>query len=232
MNNIKFHGKQLTETKVVNNIIRVFNASNEFEKSDLWYQNANDFCFANAFRHNLYNTTGKKLSLRQLAGITAALSPLASWNHNKSLVEKFISLAIENESTENLQKLGCLSLGREKATAIFALCNDFKNDDVAIKNVLNGDKIKSFYDNIVYHETSQNVTIDRHALSIALGFKLSSDGFQKNSMTKAQYQFFVNCYLKAAKKVNLTGLTIQAITWVVWRKRHNEIKMNNILKLK
>jgi hypothetical protein len=94
--------------------------------------------------------------------------------------------------------------------------------DEQILAILNGRKISSFYLNIKYPNKANNVTIDRHALSIALGYWVTDEDYR--GMTANQYNFFVQCYTLAAMKVETTPLLMQSSTWVRWRKIKTEFK--------
>ena len=83
-----------------------------------------------------------------------------------------------------------------------------------ICDILNGSKIVNFFMNIV-NPKSNGVTIDRHAVSLAVGRDLQGSSLQ---MSATQYQFFVNAYQIASKKVGLLPSQLQAVTWVEWRK--------------
>lgn len=231
MKSIKFYSEALTTQKVVNNILRVYNSANEDEKLEFWYKDAFDFCFNLAVSYNIRDKKkSEKMSLAQVCGIVAALSPLTSWERNKQLAVEFFDLLDVGRPND----LKCLGLSKEKALKIAALPKYHKTlvDQNLIFEVLNGRKICAFFENILHFKTSNKVTVDRHALSICLGFKLSTKQFESHSTTKNQYQFFSNCYLIAAKKLGISPLQVQSVTWVVWRDRSDSIQLKNLLKLK
>ena len=233
MNTFKFYGTQLSQTKVINNILRVYNKANKEQINQNWYKEAYEFCFGLSLSHNINTTKNNKVSIAQVAGIVAALSPLTSWDRNKQLATEFLNLARIGDVT----KLKCLGLSKNKAISIFLISQFWdkdKHNKELIEKVLGGKKTSAFFENIFYYNTSKLVTIDRHALSIALGFKLSNEQFKSHSMTKAQYQFFSECYVKAANKVNIAPLQMQSVTWTTLRIDHKIAlsQSKNILKLK
>jgi hypothetical protein len=63
------------------------------------------------------------------------------------------------------------------------------------------------------------VTIDGHALNIALGKRqgLTTDA---TNMGKRQYKEMQLAYVKAAKRVNIKPHVLQAITWTTWKREH------------
>ena len=99
----------------------------------------------------------------------------------------------------------------KKAADILAL-QDPTTDEIV--EILNGQKIVNFFHNIRYPKTSRNVTIDRHALSIAVGKKLTDE---KMKLTKAQFEFFEHCYRWTADNLGISPLLLQSATWVKWR---------------
>lgn len=233
MKNFKFYGTELSQTKVTNNILRVYSKANKEQTSQNWYKEAYEFCFDLSLTHNVNTTPNKKVSIMQVAGIVAALSPLTSWERNKQLAVEFFNLA----RTGNVNDLKCLGLSKNKAISIFLMSQFWdkdKHNKELIKKVLGGKKTSAFFENIFHYDTSKLVTIDRHALSIALGFKLSNEQFKSHSMTKAQYQFFSDCYIKAANKLNIAPLQVQSVTWTTLRADHKGAlsESKNILKLK
>ena len=94
--------------------------------------------------------------------------------------------------------------------------------DEEILKILNGRKISAFYLNIKYPNLSNNLTIDRHALSIALGYWITEEDYR--GMTASQYNFFVQCFTLAAVKVGVTPLIMQSATWVRFRKIKKDYK--------
>ena len=99
---------------------------------------------------------------------------------------------------------------------------DCDGSDEAILAILNGRKITSFYLNIMYPHKVEFVTIDRHALSIALGYWISEKDYA--GMTANQYNFFEQCFTLAAMKADISPVLMQSSTWVRWRKIKKEFK--------
>lgn len=184
-----FKGQVLTTTKVTNNILRIYHQSNKSHRYN-WYKEAKDYA--------LYLTAMHALPVEVTAGVIAALSPIKLWEENKRLADQFLRLG-------NCGHVGHL---KSKAKRILELSNP---EDIC--QVLKGRKITSFYLNILGDR--QVVTVDRHALSIALGYKTSDSDY--HGMTQAQYDFFVGAYQRAAKKVGLSPCRIQSSTWLRYR---------------
>ena len=117
--------------------------------------------------------------------------------------------------------------------------------------VLNGHKVRSFYNNINGDQSvgtySDDVTVDSHAFSVAMGQKFGSGsteygyfagaGWPDPANTKeaplpalyppvgsktpgvsGAYAAFADAYRAVAQRNGLTARQVQAITWVQWRK--------------
>lgn len=187
----KFKNIELTRTKVKNNILLIWNQCADSDKFD-WYQDANLFALgfsSDAIAHS------------KLIGIIAALSPLKSWDQNKKIAIDFLMTGT----------CGHMPLCLGKAKRIMEL----DGTDETILAILNGNKISAFFLNIKYFDKAVNVTIDRHALSIALGHKITESEY--SGMTLKQYEFFQDCYIWTANKLNISPLLLQSATWVKYR---------------
>ena len=197
-----YKGKKLTSAKVVNNIMKIYEQATENERKFNWYVEQNLFAQKLAKRYNV--------NLSKVVGVISALSPLKSWDENKTIADLFFR-------TGRVKHTGAM---KNKAKRIMAL-NDANDDDIT--DILNGNKISSFYLNIRHPLTSDCVTIDRHALDICLG-KVSEDNRQT---TLNQYLFFQKCYVIAGAKVGIKASLMQSITWVKWIELKNNNNGNN-----
>ena len=199
----KFKGKRLSTKRCVDNIIDVYRSASD---SDLvngceWYEVA------------MQTTFGKKLKdmseedRMKAAGVIAAVSPLKSWSHNMEIAR---SIIIDGKYEGHTNAM------LNKARRIMGLDAPNPGD---IVDILSGDKIKSFFLNLIGHKSV--VTIDRHAISICLG---RSIGDNEGNITSNQYLFFQRCYNIAADILGFkTPYELQAVTWLTWRRIKNEI---------
>jgi len=199
MKKIVYKGQQLTRVKVRNNILRIFEMATDDDKYD-WYSIANQHAAAAAKDYNI--------PLSCAAGVLAALSPRKNWKVNIQLMHEMLS-------TGNCGQIGMF---KKKASDIMKS----EHSDIAILEILKGRKIQAFYMNIMYPKKSNYVTIDRHALSVAMGEWIDEDFYR--GMTSRQYEFFVQCYIFAAMKAGVSPLLMQSATWVVWRKIKKQYK--------
>lgn len=185
----KFQHKIYRQGDMVNNILKMYNDQSVLHTGYNWYCEAHKLAERWAKEHGV--------STMVMAGIIASLSPNTSWDENKKLVEAFMHTGT------------CGHTGTMVGKAIDCM---YATSDQEILKILNGNKIKSFFLNILYPEVSTTVTIDRHAIAVALGRVPESA-----SMTKRQYYFFVGAYQRAADVLGILPHQLQAVTWVKWR---------------
>lgn len=192
MSKLKFQGKTLYTKTCVNNIIKMLSKSDQYDAG--WYKRA--------FRWANEAAAVNNLSVDKVCGIIAALSPQKSWNENLRITNTFIT---EGKSYHTKAMTA-------KAQAILELPNCELSNVKEICNILNGSKITSFFLNIYDFHVTGSVTIDRHAVEIAVGKKLKN-----HTMTANQYLFFENCYKIASLESPYLPHEIQAMTWETWR---------------
>lgn len=188
-----FKGQVLSRTRVKNNILRIWEMTDSSERVD-WYGEANEWA------EILSSSTG--ISKSKVCGVIASLSPVKTWEQNLKIAKDMIMTG----------DCGHMKQFKNKAKAI--LLSEGK--DKEILSILNGNKISAFYINIRYPQRKTEVTIDRHALSVALGQWIREEDYA--GMTSKQYEFFSECYTLAADKVKVAPLLMQSATWVKWRK--------------
>jgi hypothetical protein len=140
------------------------------------------------------------VSFEAAAGVIAALSPRTSWELNVSYARELFETG----------KAPTLGRNVDKARAIAA--------GASPDAVLGGDKVRSFYSNIV-HPASDAVCIDRHAVDCAVGRQLSDRERGPYLSTSARYRAFADAYRAAARTATYpcTPAQCQAVAWVVER---------------
>lgn len=206
MKNQVYKGETLTRTKVKNNILKIWDQANDEDKFD-WYQDAHDFSI------DASADSWEGLSVIQVCGVISALSPMVSWNRNLELVA--LALTYHQNGKTHFD-MPCLKANAKKAWDIMSLLPSENKIEDKILAILRGDKVSSFFLNILYPDQAISITIDRHALSICLGQWLTDE--QMRTMTPKQYLFFEECYRWTAVKLGVNPLLLQSATWVVWRK--------------
>jgi hypothetical protein len=206
-----------------NNILDCFEraSSETVTEGSVWYPTANTW--ANFVGTGVSNNGHAKLDYRDErvlvgAGIISALSPQTNWEQNKEMACYF---------AKTLDKPSwCTDVNYNKALAIVKAGNSISTQRTssldAIENILNGNKTKAFFHNIVHPYGENNLpTIDRHAISIYLGrrctYKELVRGLAKGTANKT----ITNAYIKASKILECNPQIVQAVTWVQWRKEIN-----------
>lgn len=195
----KFKGKEYTQRKVVNNIIRYMELATDQEVQGgiNWYADAKKLA------QEYSDKTG--IPLRNVAGVISALSPQTSWELNKVYLVRFLRDGIDalaNTTANKIKAQKCLN-----ATSV----------DEIVK-VLNGNKTVSFFLNILFPDTDGVATIDRHAVAICIQRPDKVKPLDAVQLTNIQYSFFENAYIEVAKKYGLKACEVQAITWVTYRR--------------
>lgn len=203
----RFLNKVFTTRRTVNNILRVYDQSDSGGHS--WYDEAHEYAkeLARDYLIEVDSTVSVEAyrdawaaAIAKAAGIIASLSPLKTWTENKEIAAEFLNTGRVKHT------------GQFKRKAELILHSD--GDVSTICEALNGNKITSFFLNILNPKEGSVVTIDRHAIAVAVGESLPSEG---QKLTRNQYEFFANCYRVAAAKRGILPLQMQAVTWVKWR---------------
>ena len=202
MKTIRIGTNDYSKTKIKNNIMKTYLLRIEKENNH-WYQEANDW--AVEVSRFLLTFNGQSVSVQQVLGVVSALSPMQEWNKNKDIAIQLIMTG----------DCGYMERGKQKARDILRLGGHFRHFDTEIKSILNGEKTKTFYENMVYPTRSSGVTVDRHAISIAIGH--SADD-KEQLISKDVYTFIEKCYIMTAETLGLAPLHLQSITWQTWKR--------------
>jgi len=186
---------EYSRTKLQNNIKRTYKLSLGSEFNN-WYQEANDFGSDVA---KLFD-----IPLSKVLGVVSVLSPLKEWSNNKKLAIQFISSG----------DCGHMKNNKKKAREILALDIDSALEFNILK-IINGQKTTAFFLNMMYPNRKDYVTIDRHAVAIAIGRNATEN---EQVLNGKQYTFLRDCYIIVASKLGLAPLHLQSITWQTWKR--------------
>ena len=173
-----------------------------------WYQQANQIAVTLADRY--------EITEEQACGVIAALSPRNKWDRNVIDAENLIAAWVAG-GTEACEDVKVCTFGANKAKAIRCLDEGFA--DGSIFMILSGPKLKEFYSCI---RGIDDVCIDGHAYSIWFGDRVKLADVP--SIGKKLREEIKKDYLAVAKKNNLKGFEVQAITWVAHRRIHGVTK--------
>ena len=194
-------------TQHVRNILKVYRraTTEDIANGVEWYDRAKRYA----------ETISKwtNTNLNTVIGVMAALSPNNKWERNVKDCERMVQAWKSGEDLSDF-KVSCYNTMKLKAWSILE-DNLTSDDDILTR--LNGQKIRSFYSNI---RGLNEVTIDGHALNIALG-KVQGLTSGKTNMGKKTYIEMQKVYVRAAKRVDIPAHVLQAITWTTWKREHN-----------
>ena len=194
----------------VQNIIATYQMATTEEIKDgvTWYRKAYLDCRKIAFKH--------VVSTHLVVGVVSALSPNNKWERNIVNADELIGAYINGDGIDSI-KVSTYHKMKEKAWHILGQMP--RKDDVTF--ILNGQKITSFYQNIMGYDTC---TVDGHARNIYYAERESLTD-PKTNIGKKEYAMIQQAYVEAGSllKVNgqaLKAYEVQAITWVTWRRIH------------
>jgi len=195
----------------VENILKMYKLATPEEKRDgvIWYAEA--FAQCNRIAIDL------EVPVHIVTGVVAALSPNNKWDRNVKNADDLIRAFLDGDHIDDV-KVSTYSAMKRKAWLIL---EEMPDHDGVIA-ILNGQKIVSFYRNIMGDDTC---TVDGHAKNIYYGERHSLTD-DKTNVGKKEYKIISDAYVAAGKRARVNGralkaFEIQAITWVVWRRIHN-----------
>ena len=193
-----------SKKKMISFIGGVLDSADEKEKESglYWYAEALRQCRSLSEKFNI--------PVPAVVGTVAALSPGRNWEKNLYDAETFLNDFARGLRARDLPLVG--SYGWRNVEKAERICLG-----QAPQEALGGDKVQSFFYNIMYPTNETVVTIDRHAASVACGMKL---GEKDLKISSSVYARIAEAYLTVAAERQLLGQQVQAITWVVWRNRN------------
>lgn len=183
------------------NITAVFRSASPelIDEGIAWYADARLIADALAAKNNV--------PVHVAAGVLAALSPLNAWGNNVNLAARMLA-------SGGTMTTGYLHANLAKARRIIAEGN---------VSALGGLKVTNFYASII-SGGAEGVTIDRHAWCIAHNDRSKSNNVPK--LSPKRYAEIAERYRRAALILSreygmpLSPAVVQAVTWVVWRRRY------------
>ena len=169
-----------------------------------WYQRANLAAVRLADQY--------EIAIDTAAGVIAALSPRNKWDRNLIDAENLIAAFVAG-GDEAAASIKVCTFGAMKKKALEILIWAAEGD--VVKEFLSGPKLIEFFSCIVGED---DVCIDGHAYSIWFGDRVTLA--KVPSIGKKLRAEIKKDYLAVAKKNNLKGYEVQAITWVAHRRIH------------
>jgi len=175
---------------MVQNIVSAWDKATDYHSHGReWYESAHTYLAGLA---TVYNTP-----LANVAGITAVLSPSVSWDINLLETEQVL---LDNRDFR-------YRAYRENVDKAFAV----RGGDLSR---IRGPKVIAFA-TLLLHPRAHTVVVDRHALSVALGFKVEGRGYN----TLPRIRKFQTAYVDAALHLGEKASHVQAATWLWIREK-------------
>ena len=171
-------------------IAKLYNTTTQenYDSGMTWYKDA--------FKVAVFLAAEHRICLTKVVGILAALSPNNKWERNK--VDAGLFLATPSLDT----KVCTFKVQRKKALEIY----HGEGTIEAIEKTLNGIKTKNFFNNILFYDTSTNVTVDIWAFrSVEMEHKLKN------------VPLITQAYTEVAQELNIQPHQLQAVVWGVIR---------------
>ena len=195
----------------VENILAIYKMATPEEKRDgiVWY--------ADALRDCTRIASDLDLPVHIVTGVCAALSPNNKWDRNIINARDLCAAFVNGDGMDSVKGFTYHKM-KQKAWSIL----EARPDQDGVIDILNGQKIVSFYRNIMGDDTC---TIDGHARNIAYAERVGLTDDKTNIGVK-EYRTLQADYVSAAKRTRVNGralkaFELQAITWVTWRRIHN-----------
>ena len=154
-----------------------------------WYNKANLFAYELANECPSFN-------IAQICGVIAALSANTSWEQNQVLARQYLV---------DSNPAGHICQG--KALQIMRLSNP---DIKTVQSILNGPKIMPFFRNILNPGNNEFLTLDRHAINLAVSRERHSTRIH---YTPKRRKMLTEAYTNVANKLDLLPSQAQAISW-------------------
>ena len=194
---MKFKHKEITDSSMKKKLRAFYKLANKLEllHGVNWYVNMRAWIEGVAESYDI--------PMYKACGIFAALSPQQSVELNKALFKQFL---------------------RDGNASHYALlvnkCKDILDapNEYQVCKILNGNKIRAFYLNILHPDKLTGVTIDRHAVACVTQTPKRVEAIPQLSMTDNQYKGFKQVYIDVANEVGLLPQELQAVTWETYRR--------------
>ena len=178
---------------LTDNLKFLYDSTNESLRREgrLWYPAANEYFSQLANKYGLQPS--------KVMGVVAALSPFVGWKTQLDRTEAFIRDETQQRGTGRFP-----GFSRNILNARLIL------HDLQPEQVLVGPKVRAFYQNLM--GDTQILTLDRHAISAALGKKTLRVPLKLS-------QEITEGYWNAANTAREYPRDFQAIIWLQWRQQ-------------
>jgi hypothetical protein len=170
--------------------------------------------------HEIAKLLAHKFSqpLPKVAGVMAALSPATNWQQNVADTHNLLLAWVHGV---NPNEVVVTTYGGNKLKAIRILrlqSSNYRDIEALLLHKSRVNKTTCFFLNILFPDNDEVVTVDRHAIRIALG---NPKGVDDICMTEKRYRTISEAYQIAAKGLDINAVALQAVVWCVFRRKQN-----------
>ena len=165
-----------------------------------WYETANRLAFEIAITADT--------TLSQVAACIALLSPQKSWSDNIEDARAVVGCYARHGQVTRALVSEILGRGIFSPDKDLAACERVLRDNVTITGL----KRIAFVTNIVFPERVRVVTVDSHAVRIAIA-NVDDSG----TIPDSKYDLVASAYRDVADSLSIAPMHLQAITWLYWR---------------
>lgn len=210
-----------TLTPTVRNVTRMFRQSSPDQRAAgvEWYGRAHRLAVELA--DSLPTDHAHYGDIERAAAVIAVLSPRERWETNVKLARLAYSFSFEAHSHDVVQSqarflAGVRTLGNNARKAWRLLATNEPTDEI-----VSGPKVTAFWRTIANPLDPFAVVVDRHALAVAVGRRVT-DAEHTALSSGRRYEQACDVYRRAAvilaREYGPMGpSTVQAVTWTVWR---------------
>lgn len=169
-----------------------------------WYQDAHRIASELAAKHNAPESHAKHaVTLVQVVGVIAAISPGCSWERNVEYADQILRAFTLGRSVPKVGTYGQKNVDK---------CKRILAGETPL-DVLGGRKVRAFYANILNPACEAEVTIDRHAIGAARNLRGDSAAI----VTDWQVKYIACQYKTLATRLGVLPHQAQATVWLQWR---------------
>lgn len=176
------------------------------EMLDLYIKNTKGYAEQKAYIPEVKKLVGKKLS--ELSEYDASIFVRSYYELN---MDKRSPIRIPSGTIVGYEDKVASFSGYDTIAKGVSIFRDGSEENVS-KRLGDANKVRNFYLNIANPNDDRAVTIDTHAMAIALMKPLGSSSYEVN-FTPPYFAFYADAYREAAEKLGIKTRELQSITW-------------------
>tara|TARA_R110000868_G_scaffold83813_5_gene236695 strand:- start:4734 stop:16211 length:11478 start_codon:yes stop_codon:yes gene_type:complete len=176
------------------------------EMLDLYIKNTKGYADQKAYIPEVKKLVGKKLS--ELSEYDASIFVRSYYELN---MDKRSPIRIPSGTIVGYETKVASFSGYDTIAKGVSIFRDGSEENVS-KRLGDANKVRNFYLNIANPNDDRAVTIDTHAMAIALMKPLGSSSYEVN-FTPPYFAFYADAYREAAEKLGIKTRELQSITW-------------------